>query len=509
VTPESFAAATDLFADPAFLVGPDGRIHSANSAASGQLGVPADRLPGRALSDFVPPPHDSLAAYLRACARSKQKVPGAFSVRDASGKEAAFKAEGRLLKPGNGEGGALFLVRLVPKQAAVAQFVALTERVEQLTREVGRRRKAEADLLAAARHKDEFLALLAHELRNPLSPIVNGIEVLRLRGADEATRGRSLEMMARQARHMSRIVDDLLDVARITQGKLRLARERVDFARLVRSAVADHRVGCAAGGVGVLVDAPETPVWVSGDPTRLTQVVANLLTNSCKFTDRGGRVEVQVLRREGRAELRVRDTGVGIEPAVLPRLFEPFAQADRTLERTRGGLGLGLALVKGLAELHGGGAAARSDGPGHGAEFSVWLPLEGEPAPVSGPATGPRGAGRRVLLIEDNRDAAESLRMLMDILGHEVRVVFTGPDGVREADEWRPDVVVCDIGLPGLDGYGVAAELGRLSVRSTARLIALTGYGDDESRQRAAEVGFHHHLTKPADPEVLRDLLAG
>lgn len=507
MTPEAFfAAATDLFDDPALLVTADGALRSGNAAAAQLLGAPAEGLAGRALTDFVAAPAGELAAYLRACARSGQKVPGAITLAAPGGQPTAFRAEGRRLRPDGGE--ALVLLRLVPREAAVAQFVALTERVEQLTREVARRKQAEAELLAAGRHKDEFLALLAHELRNPLSPLLTGVEILRLRGEDGPTREKSLEMMARQARHMARMVDDLLNVARITMGKVRLESGRLDLAQVVRAAVADHRAGCDAGGVAVAIGAPPAPVWVNGDATRITQIVANLLTNACKFTERGGRVEVQVGVGAGRAEVRVRDTGAGIDPVALPRLFEPFAQADRSLDRTRGGLGLGLALVKGLAELHGGGVAVRSEGTGRGSEFSFWLPLEAEAAEVASPDVPP-DARRRVLVIEDSRDAADSLRMLLEVLGHEVRVAYTGPDGVREADAWRPDVVVCDIGLPGLDGYGVAAELGRLSVRSTARLIALTGYGDDDSRRRAVEVGFHHHLTKPADLDVLRKLLAG
>jgi CheY-like chemotaxis protein len=250
-------------------------------------------------------------------------------------------------------------------------------------------------------------------------------------------------------------------------------------------------------------------VWVSADPVRLNQIVANLFTNACKFTDYG-RVDVIVRASGSRAEVRVRDTGAGLDPAVLPRLFEPFAQADRTLDRAGGGLGLGLALAKGLAELHGGGVSGHSDGPERGSEFTFWLPLESEPAALAdSPPPDPAAERRRVLIIEDNLDAAASLQMLLEVLGHEVRVAHTGPDGVREAVAWRPEVIVCDIGLPGLDGYGVASELQKLSVRSTACLIALTGYDDPDSRDRSARAGFHHHLKKPADPALLQKLLAG
>jgi CheY-like chemotaxis protein len=249
---------------------------------------------------------------------------------------------------------------------------------------------------------------------------------------------------------------------------------------------------------------------VSGDPTRLAQVLDNLLVNALKFTAQDGEVSVSVAPAGAHGILTVRDTGAGVEPEMLPRLFEPLSQADRTLDRSAGGLGLGLAIVKGLVELHGGAVRAESAGLGQGAVFTVTLPTEGEPAALSGPSGSARTCRRklRILVVEDNRDSADSLRMLLETHGYEVEVAYTGPDGVRAAGEHRPEVVICDIGLPGLDGYGVAAALRRNPDTASARLIALTGYGQDEDRRRAREAGFDEHLTKPADPTALEALLA-
>jgi CheY-like chemotaxis protein len=254
------------------------------------------------------------------------------------------------------------------------------------------------------------------------------------------------------------------------------------------------------------------PVWVEGDPTRLAQVLDNLLENAVKFTPRGGSVMVRLAADPGRGQavLAVRDTGSGIAPDLLPRLFEPFAQADRSLDRSQGGLGLGLALVKGLVELHGGEVHAASGGPGRGAEFEVRLPMQPEPAALSRmpQAPPPKDKKLRVLVVEDNRDAADSLRLLLELYGYDVTVAYTGPAGVEAAKRWQPDVVLCDIGLPGLDGYEVARELRRHPSTARARMIAVTGYGGDQERARSRAAGFDAHLTKPADPTALHELLA-
>jgi PAS domain S-box-containing protein len=407
------------------------------------------------------------------------------------------------------------------------------------------------EVRAAGRRKDEWITLLAHELRTPLTPVLNSLHLLRQPGVTEEDARRAGAVIERQIQHMARLVTDLLEVSHLTLGQVQLHRQRLDLARLVRTAAEDRRGAAEQAGLALTVEVPTTPLWVIGDATRLAEVIDNLLDNAIKFTNWGGSVVVRLederprgLASPGsagqaadrRGVLRIRDTGAGIERDMLPRLFEPLNQADRSLHRTRGGLGLGLALVKGLVVLHGGTVEARSEGPGRGAEFIVRLPLEEEPAALSSPPSplpipqkaggdqrqmaspSPSPAGQRqadgqarrarVLIVEDNRDAAESLRILLDLLGYEVRVAHTGPDGVSAARAWRPEVVLCDIGLPGLDGYGVAGALRRDPATSSVRLIAITGYGGDEDRRRSRAAGFDLHLTKPVDPADLQGLLA-
>ncbi len=372
--------------------------------------------------------------------------------------------------------------------------------------------EAEASLKEADRRKDQFLTMLAHELRNPLAPVLNGLQILRLSEADREIAEQARAMIERQIRHLTRLVDDLLDVSRITQGRIQVRRERIDLAHLVRTTAEDRRPVLEQAGMRLDLEVPEAPVWVAGDRTRLAQVLNNLLDNAAKFRNGGDRVTVRLSVDEGRGQavIDVQDKGIGIAPDLFPRLFDVFAQADRSLDRSRGGLGVGLSVVKGLVELHGGEVRATSGGPGRGALFTVRLPLKDEqqalaeaPAPPLQPAAEPL----RILVVEDNRDAADSLRLLLELLGHRVAVAYNGPEGVRRAREWRPDVVLCDIGLPGLDGYEVAGELRHDPATAGARLIAITGYGQEEARRRTREAGFDHHLTKPVDPAVLQPLL--
>jgi PAS domain S-box-containing protein len=366
------------------------------------------------------------------------------------------------------------------------------------------------ELALAHKHKDEFLAMLAHELRNPLAPIKNALHILKLRRDDGNTVDRMHDIMVRQAGHLGRLVDDLLDVSRITQGKVTLKLERLDLARLARECVADHQAEFQAARIALTAQTPETPVWVNGDATRLTQIVDNFLSNAVKFTNPEGAVSVAVTTNPGGVQLAVRDNGIGIEPEVLPTVFDVFSQADKTLARSPGGLGLGLAIVDGLVKLHGGSVRARSEGLGRGTEMIVSLPGEQEPAALVSSTRRRSIASRRlrVLVIEDNLDSAESLRMLLEVSGYEVRVAHTGRDGVRAATEWRPDAVVCDLGLPEMDGFSVARELRRRPATAGARLIAVTGYGREEDVAEARAAGFEDHLMKPADPERLLELLA-
>ncbi|MBI5500703.1 MAG: response regulator [Deltaproteobacteria bacterium] len=393
------------------------------------------------------------------------------------------------------------------------QDVTERKQAEEALRESERRHRELSDALGEVdRRKSRFLAILSHELRNPLTPIRNSVYVLTnaAPGSEEARR--AVGVIDRQVRHLGRMIDDLLDATRISSGKVRLQLERIDLADLAHRVVDDYRSRISEAGLDVEVRAPGGEACVDGDPVRLAQVLGNLLDNAVKFTPRGGRVLVSAAadRGAGEAVLRVRDSGAGLEPGLLSRLFEPFTQAESTLERTRGGLGLGLTLVRGLVELHGGEVGATSDGPGQGAELTVHLPLV--PGVTCGPAPAtaatPR-ARRRVLIIEDNVDAAETLRDVLRLGGHEIAIAFDGLEGIAAVREFRPDVVLCDIGLPGIDGYEVARRL--RSDRSLARilLVALSGYAQPEDLRQATEAGFDQHLAKPPPLEKLEELLAG
>jgi signal transduction histidine kinase/ActR/RegA family two-component response regulator len=366
----------------------------------------------------------------------------------------------------------------------------------------------------ADQRKDEFLGMLAHELRNPLAPIRNAIELLQVAEPQDTPLEQARSVIDRQVAHMSRLVDDLLDATRIARGKVLLRRERCDLSSIVCQTTEDHRSIFDGAQLQLSVDKPPGPIWVQGDPTRLAQAVGNLLHNAQKFTDEGGSVQVRLSVIDGgtTAAIIVRDTGIGIDPRTLPHVFDMFRQAEQGLDRTRGGLGLGLTLVKGLAELHGGSVSAASAGQGHGAEFTVLSTRRPRPrTPWSRPGpprpTAP-SAHYRILVVDDNTDAAETICALLGRDGHEVRSAPSGTSGLEVAREFHPDVVVCDIGLPGMDGYAVARAIRAEAPIANAFLIALTGYGRDEDVNRSRAAGFDLHLTKPIGIVQLRTALA-
>lgn len=506
MTADQFLHFADLLPEALFLLTGDGTVLAANRGAVEHLGVRAFELAGRRLAALVDTPAgEPLAAYLRACSRTRQPVPGALVWRTPDGRRLRSPCEGAVLRARAPGSEALLLLRLIPQEALTSRFLALNQRLDELARLYHEVREAD-------RRKDQFLAMLAHELCAPLAPLLTSAQVLRQSSGDPRSCEQAADIVQRQVRHLSRLVDDLLQISRLQRNKVELRTERLDLSRLVRLATEDRRSALEQAGLALTLAAPETPVWVRGDPTRLAQVVNNLLDNAQKFTDPGGGVAVRLTTDAGarQAALAIADTGMGIAPDELPHIFEAFAQADRSLDRSRGGLGLGLALVKGLVALHGGEVAAHSAGPGRGADFVVRLPLEDEPAALAEMAVAPAqaGTGRKVVVIEDNRDAAESLRVLLELLGYNVQVAYTGLEGVRLATAWRPDAVISDIGLPGLNGYGVAEALRRHPATAQTLLIALTGYGSDEDRRLAQASGFDHHVTKPADPTDLHELLA-
>jgi PAS domain S-box-containing protein len=366
----------------------------------------------------------------------------------------------------------------------------------------------EEALRAADERKNQFIAVLAHELRNPLAPIRNSVHVLNRAAPGSEQAKRALSVIERQVGHLTRLVDDLLDVARVTYGKIELQTTTVELGALLRQVAEDNEPLFAQRRLGLAVHLPDAGLYVEGDPTRLSQVVGNLLQNAAKFTPAGGRVDLVLDDSAGSARITVRDTGVGMDAETLDRLFEPFVQGDATLARTHGGLGLGLALVSALVKLHGGTVRARSDGYGTGAEFVVELRRTDRIVRLATAHRPLADVPRRILIVEDNADAAESLRDVLALAGHAVAVAHGGRDGIEQARTWRPDVVLCDIGLPDFDGYAVARALRADPALGGVLIVALTGYALAEDVARAGEAGFDAHLAKPPTAERLREVLA-
>jgi PAS domain S-box-containing protein len=383
--------------------------------------------------------------------------------------------------------------------------------VLSLVLDVTQRKRVEEELREANRAKDEFLGMLSHELRNPLAPIRNSLHILdHAEPAGQLAR-RAKVVANRQLTHLTRLVDDLLDVTRIVRGKTELRLTRVDLAQLARRTGEDYRALMHERGLDFVVETPGEPAWVDGDETRLAQVIGNLLQNAAKFTPQGGRVNLYLAVDGDTVEVRVNDTGLGIERDLLPRVFDPFVQAKQSLARTEGGLGLGLALVKGLVELHNGSVAVASGGLNLGAQFTVRIPAlpsrcaPTERAAAEAPVMKP--SSQRVLVVDDNRDAATSLAEFVEMLGHDVDVAFDGPSAVEAAMRKIPDVVLCDIGLPGMSGYDVARRLREDQRFDRVRLVAVTGYAEPEDRKRAFEAGFEDHVSKPPDLARVERLL--
>jgi signal transduction histidine kinase len=479
--------------DPVLVYAEDRRVTSTNPAAQGFFGRDVRGLLPAALIE---------EADIRLSSGARVPVESLPACRALAG----VAVTGERLRVRTPAGNRVVLVSASPlwRGATIAGAVCVY-------RDVTEHDRAEQSLRESDERKNHFLAMLSHELRNPLAPIRNSVYILERAapGGEQARRARTV--IDRQVHHLTRLIDDLLDVTRISRGKISLHRERLDLPALARHVAEDHRSVFTANGIELETVAAGPPaLHVTADPTRIAQMIGNLLHNASKFTPRGGRTVLSVERVDDRlAAVRVRDTGRGIAPAVLENVFEPFVQGDRTLDRSHGGLGLGLALVKGLAELHGGTVTASSDGEGKGAEFVVTLPLDG-PADAPTDAAPPSTTlpACRILIIEDNPDTAQTLREVLELGDHVVDTAGSGPEGLEKARHFRPEVVLCDIGLPTMDGFAVASAMRTDPALRTIPLVALSGYAAPSDLERAAEAGFDRHLAKPVDLDELERVVS-
>ena len=624
-----------------------GVIVAANRASGKLLGRGPMELRDRLLAEFVADPPEVVAAYLKACSKTRGKVLGTLRLCQRSGQEIPCRSEGAALQPATAGAEAVLILRLIPKQATVNQFLALTQQIDALGKEIHRRTQAEdnlreqrewlsvtlssigdaviatdtdgrvifmnrvaerltgwlqaeaagrpledafriineetrgtvenpvikalregvivglanhtvliardgteyaiddtaapiredggeikgvvlifhdigdrrrlerelhdraARLVEADRRKDEFLAMLAHELRNPLASVSNAIQLLKMPNALAEHAEWSKQIIERQVKHLARLIDDLLDVSRITRGKIELRRERIDASPVINSAVDAVRPLIEEKKQELAVSFTPGTLWCEADPTRLEQILINLLTNATRYTEAGGHIRLTARHESDRVTFTVKDDGIGIPPDKLPEMFELFAQGDRTIARSEGGLGIGLTIVKRIAELHGGTASAFSEGTGKGSQFTVTLPAIPRPMPDQAPAPAAvpgRGRCSRILVVDDNVDTARGMSRLLRLLGNDIRTAHDGPDAIAEALDFRPEFILLDIGLPGMDGYQVAKRL-REEGLGEAVIIAVSGYGQEEDRRRSREAGFDHHLVKPVDYHALVTLI--
>ncbi|MGY3266342.1 hybrid sensor histidine kinase/response regulator [Lysobacter sp. HA35] len=406
-------------------------------------------------------------------------------------------------------------LRIAALTSAARAALRARERQYQIRSQLDALERASTELAVAAERKDEFLAMLGHELRNPLAPIRNAVHMLRQLGLGGPTERQLLDTMQRQTDHMVRLVEDLIDVARLTRGTMELRRERVRVQELIDAAMALSRPLFERAGHDVRVNTEANDLIVDADPVRMAQVFSNLLNNAAKYSGPRGHIDIRIARDDDEALIAIGDHGIGIEPDVLPYVFDPFVQGKRNPSESNDGLGIGLALVKRLVELHGGRVTASSDGAGHGSTFEIRLPLAPaaaddatpEATPMSLPQHEPFSRGLRVLVVDDNRDSADTLGMLLQTLDIQNRVVFSGPEALEAFDIYRPTAVFLDIGMPGMDGYEVARRIREHPAGEQVGLVALTGWSQEQDKARTREAGFDFHMTKPADFAELQRIL--
>jgi two-component system, chemotaxis family, CheB/CheR fusion protein len=468
----------------------NGIIRSWNNGAERLFGYTADEIIGKPVTTLIPADHLNEEPEILARLRRGERIDRYETVRR--------RKNGTLVD---------ISLTVSPVRNSAGQIIAAAK----IARDITERKRDEKALREADRRKNEFLAMLAHELRNPLAPIRNAVQILRLKGQDETVK-LVAETMERQVNQLVRMVDDLLDVNRISQGKIELRTTRVELASIVRQAVEAVRPMCESKDHELSVTLPERPVYLDADPARLAQVLSNLLNNACKFTNNGGQITLTVQRQADHVAIRVRDNGIGIAADQLARVFDLFAQVDASLERSGSGLGIGLTIVKNLVEMQGGTVEAYSEGIGQGSEFVVRFPVSiatPEPcSPVPAFSKPAKTIARRILVVDDNRDSAKTLAMLLKATGHETHVAFDGLEAVKAAESFRPEVVLLDIGLPKLNGYETSITIREQPWGKDMLLVALTGWGQDDDRQKSKDAGFDVHLVKPVDYAVLTKLLA-
>ena len=457
-----------------------------------------EKATGRTVAEIIGKTSRELGMEPALCHRWEAAIGAVFNSGVRQSLEYSFEALSGLRN---------YATRLVPELDAEGRV----ESVLGITHDVTRRQAFRQQMIEQDRRKDEFLATLAHELRNPLAPIRTGLQLLKLSPTRE-TVAQTLLIMERQLGQMVRLIDDLLDVSRITSGKIVLKRERVALQDIAASAVETSRSLIDAAAHTLAIDWPAQPMWLDADPTRLSQVFSNLLTNAAKYTRPGGRIGFAARVEDGKVVVTVSDSGLGIPADMLERVFDMFTQVNRTLERAQGGLGIGLSLTRQLVELHGGAVSAASAGVDRGSEFTVVLPLVAvgvspNRTPAVRPVPAP-AAGRRILIVDDNVDAAETMAMLLDLSGYETRTAFSGREALDVARAFQPEMVFLDIGMPGMNGYEVAKKLRANPATASARLIALTGWGTSEDLRKSIAAGFDAHLTKPVEPERVEDVLS-
>jgi PAS domain S-box-containing protein len=474
----------------------DGIVQSWNVAAERLFGYTSEEAVGRHISLIIPPDRlaeeDHIISTLRAGTRIDH-----------------FETE-RVRKDGRHVSVSLTVSPIRDDDGTIIGASKIARDVTERRQMENNLRALAADLAEADRRKDEFLATLAHELRNPLAPLSNTLEILKRRGSDDPAVRRGLDTMERQLEQLVRLVDDLLDLSRITHNRIELRKRHIELAPVLRQAVLGAQPLADSAGHAIEVSLPSEPLWLNADAVRLTQVFGNLLNNSCKYTPAGGTIRVIAQRDETDAVVTVSDTGIGIPADKLASIFEMFTQVDRSLEQSHGGLGIGLTLVKRLVEMHGGSVEAQSAGVGQGSAFVVRLPAAIDISDVSTPVPSESladGAMHRILVVDDNKDSADSLAMLLQLTGHEVSVAHDGRSALKAVESRRPDVVLLDIGLPSLNGHDVCRWVRQQPWGKTTVIIALTGWGQEEDRRRSQEAGFDGHLVKPVDHARLLALL--